>query len=92
MRIPLDSPKFAVLIFLQDIFGASCIAQHIHWVLKSIPLTLSAYMEEWNSHDDKEYALISKSKLLVLKRVIEDYVKEHDAIKKDLEKLRKIKS
>ncbi|AIF85378.1 hypothetical protein NTE_03350 [Candidatus Nitrososphaera evergladensis SR1] len=49
-------------------------------------------MEESNSHEDKEYALVSKSKLLALKSAIEDYVKEHNAIKKDLEKLRKIKS
>ena len=45
-----------------------------------------------NTHDDNEYALVSKSKLLALKSAVEDYVKEHNAIKKDLEKLRKIKS
>jgi hypothetical protein len=48
-------------------------------------------MEERNGHEDKEYALVSKSKLLALKSAIEDYVKQYNAIKKDLEKLRKIK-
>lgn len=47
-------------------------------------------MQEINSQEG-EYVLVPKSKLLDLKNAIEEYAKEHNAIKKDLEMLRKIK-
>lgn len=48
-------------------------------------------MNKFDDHDDSMYVLVSKSKLLALKSAIEEYAKENEAIKKDLEKLRRIK-
>lgn len=38
-----------------------------------------------------EYVTVSKNTLLELKNAIEDFAKEHDEIKKDLERLKALK-
>ena len=47
-------------------------------------------VQEINSQEG-EYVLVPISKLLALKNAVEEYAKEHNAMKKDLERLRKIK-
>jgi ribosomal protein L4 len=47
--------------------------------------------ESADNQEDARYVLVSKSKLLALRSAIEEYAKENEAIKKDLEKLRRIK-
>lgn len=48
-------------------------------------------MQEVNSKHDGGYVLVPRGKLVALRNAIEEYAREHDAIKKDLERLRKIK-
>ncbi len=42
-------------------------------------------------NETEEYVLISKDMLLKLRQEIKEFAKEHDGIKKDLEKLRTLK-
>lgn len=48
-------------------------------------------MNKCYDQNDTTYVLVSKSKLLALKSAIEEYAKQNDAIKKELEELRRIK-
>ena len=48
-------------------------------------------MNKFDDNDDATYVPVPKCQLLALKSAIEEYAKENEAIKKDLEKLRRIK-